>query len=106
MTWFKTKPKPRTPDTPHTPHHQHPRRHQPNIEDAMQERLANFLIEHGRLTKPRSGRAPLHFLGACNNFDGTKDFSIRTHVRYEDGSRKTFDSHVRWYESDHLRLIR
>jgi hypothetical protein len=97
MTWFKTPPK--TADRRTT-------RHEAIVSDHMRERLADFLIERGRLLRPKHGHAALHIMGSCKNHDGSKDFSIRTRVRCDDGSQKTFDSHVRWYATDHLRLIR
>jgi hypothetical protein len=102
MTWFKSKGGTAKADPVN--HHRH--HHVPQIDDAMLERLARFLVERGRLKLPRNGRPPMHILGTSKNYDGSKDYSIRTHVHYEDGSRRTFDSHIRWYESDHLRLLR
>lgn len=97
MSWIKHK-APATPPKPSRPREVH-------VSVAFEERIADFLAEHGRLVK-RRGRQLMHFTGTTHNHDGSTDFTVRSRIRYEDGSEKQFDSHVRLYATDHLRLIR
>lgn len=80
---------------------------QPHVDRETEERIAEFLIRHGRLA-PRPGRPLIQLLGTTkNHHDETVDYSVRTRVRMHDSTTKTFDSHIREYpDLKKLRLIR
>ena len=100
MSWF-SKPKPKK-VTAHHPRHD---RREPHIDAETEERIARFLLSHGRLDSG-GGRPLMHFLGRYKNFDETIDYSVRTHVKLADGKRHAFTTHIREYPTGRMRLMR
>ncbi len=72
----------------------------------LEQRLAEFLIAHERLTR-RPGRPLMHLLGVSPNaHDGSTDYAMRSRVRDDHGLDQRFDSTIRIFASGHMRLIR
>ena len=100
MAWF-SKPKPKKAAAHHSRHDHR----EPHIDAETEQRIARFLLSHGRLEE-RVGRPLMHLLGRYKNFDETIDYSVRTHVKLADGKRHAFTTHIREYPSGRMRLIR
>lgn len=100
MSWF-SKPKPKKAVTSVARHG----RGEPHISAETEQRIAHFLLSHGRMEQ-REGRPLMHVLGRFKNFDDTMDYSVRTHVKLADGKRHAFTTHIREYPSGRMRLIR
>jgi hypothetical protein len=82
------------------------KRHEPHPSAEIQERIARFLISHQRV-ELRNGHPLMHFLGMSpNDYDGSVDYAVRSHVKGIDGKNHRFDSQIRIYASGHLKLIR
>lgn len=72
---------------------------------ALQQRIADLLVKHKRFVFTE-GHLRLHIIGTTPHHDGSTDYSVRTAVRDEYGREQIFNSHIRLYPTDHLRLIR
>lgn len=71
----------------------------------VEERIATFLAKHGRLVRSM-GASRLVFLGTTHNIDGSTDYTVRTSIRLEGNKEEVFNSHVRVYATEHMRLVR
>ena len=69
-----------------------------------QKRIAEFLEKHGRFVFTER-QMNLTILGTTPSPDGGTDYAVRTLVN-ANGKNEIFNSHVRIYASEHMRLIR
>jgi len=76
------------------------------VPQEVQERIAEFLVKSGRHVQSVRGHSRLMFLGTTSNIDGSTDYQVRTFIRGEGNKEEIFNSHVRVYATEHIRLVR